>query len=629
MIIFDECHRSQFGDNHQAIKAFFPKAQLFGFTGTPIFEQNATHTQIDGTVGTYKTTQDIFEKPLHAYTITHAIDDGNVLRFHIDYFKPEAKASTATTAPEPAEPAASAPAKTPKPDRILSQRAVVEAILAKHDQASNQRRFNALLATGSINEAIAYYDLFQQVQAERQGNDPDYRPLNIACVFSPPAEGNKDVKQLQEDLPQEKADNQQEPEAKKAALQRILADYNTQYGTNHKLSEFDLYYQDVQTRIKDQQYPNSDLPHRHKIDLTIVVDMLLTGFDSKYLNTLYVDKNLKHHGLIQAFSRTNRVLNDTKPHGQILDFRAQESAVDEAIALFSGEDARRSREIWLVEPAPQVIDKLDTAVAQLETFMAGHGLPCTPEAVANLKGDEARAQFIKHYKDVQRHKNQLDQYTDLSDDQRTQIEQRLPEETHRGFKGQYMETAKRLKERTDPQPGQPGEQLELDFEFVLFSSALIDYDYIMALIARYSQEQPGKETLSRDQIVNLISAHSNLMDEREEIIAYIDTLEAGKGYGGIEEIRGNYLVFRAQQAEDELAALAEKHRLERAALQGFVEGILERMIFDGERLSELFAPLELGWKARGQAELALMRDLVPLLTKQAGGREISGLAAYA
>jgi len=161
--------------------------------------------------------------------------------------------------------------------------------------------------------------------------------LNIACVFSPPAEGNADVKQIQEDLPQEKQDNEVEPEKKKEALKAILADYNIRYSTNHTLSEFDLYYQDVQKRIKDQEWPNSDFPHAQKIDITIVVDMLLTGFDSKYLNTLYVDKNLKHHGLIQAFSRTNRVLNGTKPYGNILDFRQQQDAVDAAIALFSGE----------------------------------------------------------------------------------------------------------------------------------------------------------------------------------------------------------------------------------------------------------------------------------------------------
>ena len=123
-----------------------------------------------------------------------------------------------------------------------------------------------------------------------------------------------------------------------------------------------LYYQDVQSRIKDQQYSNKDYPAKNKIDITIVVDMLLTGFDSKYLNTLYVDKNLKHHGLIQAFSRTNRVLNDTKPYGNILDFRSQKKEVDKAIALFSGEDDDKARKIWLVETAPVMIEKYEEAV---------------------------------------------------------------------------------------------------------------------------------------------------------------------------------------------------------------------------------------------------------------------------
>ncbi len=181
-------------------------------------------------------------------------------------------------------------------------------------------------------------------------------------MFSPPAEGNKDVQQIQEDLPQEKADNEQEPEKKKEALKAIIADYNTRFGTNHSIGEFDLYYQDVQKRIKDQQFPNQDMPHKgkEKIDIIIVVDMLLTGFDSKYLNTLYVDKNLKYHGLIQAFSRTNRILNGTKPYGNILDFRQQQDAVNEAIALFSGEKIDRAREIWLVDKAPVVIEKLQS-----------------------------------------------------------------------------------------------------------------------------------------------------------------------------------------------------------------------------------------------------------------------------
>ncbi|XGA80740.1 type I restriction endonuclease subunit R [Halomonas sp. CH40] len=641
VFIFDECHRSQFGDNHKAIKAFFPSAQLFGFTGTPIFEDNATYKQIDGTVGSYRTTEDIFEKRLHAYTITHAIEDQNVLRFHIDYFKHEGKKENADQqAPEGSRTDKKQPAK---PSENITQQAVVEAILSKHNAATNQRRFNAILATASINHAIAYYELFKQLQAERQASDPAYQPMNITCVFSPPAEGNKDVKQLQEDLPQEKADNQQEPEQKKAALKTIIADYNAQYGSNHSINEFDLYYQDVQQRIKDQQYANSDYPHKNKIDITIVVDMLLTGFDSKYLNTLYVDKNLKHHGLIQAFSRTNRVLNDTKPYGNILDFRGQQTTVDEAIALFSGEDTSRSREIWLVDPAPKVIEKYEEAVVAIEAFMAEKGLVdelgssdeaskvMEPEGVYNLKGDAARTEFVNRFKEVQRLKTQLDQYTDLDEAQVEKINALLPEEQLKALRGSYLETAQRLK----AQQGKRGEEAsevqtdidQLDFEFVLFSSALIDYDYIMGLVARFSQEEPGKQSMSRTQLVNMLSASSNLMEERDDIVAYINRLEAGEGLSE-HAIRDGYQAFKAQKADGEISELAARHGLQADTLKGFVDAIFDRMIFDGERLSDVFEPLELGWKARSKAELALMEELVPFLKKQAQGREISGLAAY-
>src|SRR5690554_4644934 len=372
VFIFDECHRSQFGENHKAIKEFFPNAQLFGFTGTPIFDENSTQKIREDQYETYKTTETIFEKQLHAYTITHAIEDRNVLKFHIDYFKGEGSVQA-------------------KPGEAIAQQAVAEAILDKHDKATNQRKFNALLATASINNAIEFYRLFKEIQKQKQAENPDFVPLNIACVFSPPAEGNKDVQQIQEDLPQEKEDNKQNPEEKKKALKEIISDYNTQFGTNHDINNFDLYYQDVQSRIKNQKYSNKDYPHKNKIDITIVVDMLLTGFDSKYLNTLYVDKNLKYHGLIQAFSRTNRVLNDTKPYGNILDFRSQQEAVNQAITLFSGEeDKEKSREIWLVEPAPVVIDKFKEAVEKLGIFMQENTGAYEPQEVYNLKGDAAR-----------------------------------------------------------------------------------------------------------------------------------------------------------------------------------------------------------------------------------------------
>lgn len=609
VFIFDECHRSQFGENHKAIKEFFPNAQLFGFTGTPIFDDNATYKKIDGTVGTFKTTQDIFEKELHAYTITNAIDDKNVLSFHIDYFGKD----------DPNK-------KKPKKGETPPPEAVIKEILEKHDAATNHRRFNAILATASINNAIEYFEKFKAIQAQMQLEDESFVPLNIACVFSPPAEGNKDVQQIQEDLPQEKLDNTVAPDEKKKALTQIIASYNQQYSTNHSINEFDLYYQDVQQRIKDHKYSNADYARKNKIDIVIVVDMLLTGFDSKYLNTLYVDKNLKYHGLIQAFSRTNRVLNDTKPWGNVLDFRGQEDQVDEAIKLFSGKDQSRAKEIWLVDPAPVVVDKLQKAVATLATFMKSQGLEYAPEQVANLKGDNARAEFINHFKEVQRLKTQLDQYTDLGEDSKANVAQLLPEETLRGFKGVYLETAQRLKEQQDKGKDVDENIQQLDFEFVLFASAVIDYDYIMGLIAK-STQATGKQKMTRQQLIDLISTSANLMEEREDIIAYIGELKAGEALNE-KAIREGYQAFKAAKSAKDMADIAQKHGLQAQAMQGFVEGVMSRMIFDGELLSDLLAPLELGWKVRTQKELALMEDLMPLLKKLAQGREISGLAAY-
>ena len=608
VFIFDECHRSQFGENHQAIKAFFPNAQLFGFTGTPIFERNATYTKVDGGQGSYVTTNDVFQKRLHAYTITNAIEDKNVLKFHVDYFKGKGE-------------------QQPKPGEPQAQQAVVEAILAKHDTATHYRRFNAILATASINDAISYFNLFKDLQARRVALDSNFTPLNIACVFSPPAEGNKDVQQIQEDLPQEKADNQVAPDEKKIALKAIIADYNNQYGTNHRIDFFDLYYQDVQQRIKDHKYTNADYPHKNKIDVTIVVDMLLTGFDSKYLNTLYVDKNLRHHGLIQAFSRTNRILNDTKPYGNVLDFRHQQAEVDAAIALFSGEASDQAKEIWLVEPAPIVIDRYTRAVAAMEKFMMAKNLACEPHEVYNLKGDEARIEFVERFKEVQRLKTQLDQYTDLSEEEKEKIESLLPEDQLRSFRTSYLETAKRLSDKRGKGGGEiPPNIQNLDFEFVLFASALIDYDYIMGLIAK-SMGKPTKQKMTRGEIIQMIKSDAGLMDKQEDLEAYINALDFSKGLSE-KAVRDGFQVFVAEKNARELAIVAQNHGLKPEALHTFVEGIIGRLIFDGEQLSDLLAPLELGWKARTQKELALMEDLVPILKKLAQAREISGLSAY-
>lgn len=481
-------------------------------------------------------------------------------------------------------------------------------ILSKHNAATNERRFNAILATSSINDAIEYYQLFKQIQEQRKLEDELFESLNVACVFSPPAEGNSDIKQIQEDLQQERIDNEQEPERKKQALKKIIVDYNRQYGTNHTLEDFDSYYQDVQQRIKDQKYSNKDYPHANKIDITIVVDMLLTGFDSKFLNTLYVDKRLVYHSLIQAFSRTNRILNDTKPYGNILDFRGQQNAVDEAISTFSGSEKDMARRIWLVEPASSIQKKYKEAIVGLRNFMRSYDLEFNASEVANLKGDEAKAGFINHFKEVQRYKTELDQYVDFTDVTNTSIvseaqsEYGFTDDDLLAFRGAYLNLAYSLKKKREKTTEPVSPEIEdLDFEFVLFASAMIDYDYIMDLIAKQYGGTGIKVKLTREQLVNIVLSNSNLMDERDDIIAYIDSLREVNGKTE-QEIKDGYNLFKAERYANEVASIAQKHKITPEALNEFINGIMERKIFDAEKLTDLLAPLNLGWKARAKVE---------------------------
>ncbi|WKJ89938.1 DEAD/DEAH box helicase family protein [Methylomonas montana] len=335
---------------------------------------------------------------------------------------------------------------------------------------------------------------------------------------------------------------------------------------------------------------------------------------------------LRDKRVVFIFDECHRSQFGEKPWGNIIDFRYQEDAVDEAIKLFSGKDQNRAKEIWLVEPAPVMVNKLRSAVDKLATFMKTQGLDCTPEQVANLKGDKARADFINHFKEVQRLKTRLDQYTDLGEEQHTQVEQLLPADTLRSFKGVYLDTAQRLKVQQGKGNDSTSTVEQLEFEFVLFASAVIDYDYIMELIAK-STQGPSKQKMTRQELIDKISSDANLMEQRDDIIDYINSLPVGKSLS-VTAIHEGYQAFKAAKAASDLSFIADKHRLEPPALQAFVDTIMNRMIFDGEKLSDLLSPLELGWKARTQAELALMDDLLPLLHKLAQGREISGLAAY-
>ncbi len=614
VFIFDECHRSQFGENHKAIKEFFPKAQLFGFTGTPIFEENASYQQIEGDAGLLQNHRRTSSRssctptpsPTPSKTATSCASTSTTT-------SPKARTRPSRARRSPSAPSSkpSSPSTTPPP---------AGAVQRPPRHRLHQRRHRIPRACS------------RPMQAEKQAADPDFEPLNIACVFSPPAEGNPDVQQIQEDLPQEKADNEQDPEKKKAALKAIIADYNARYGTNHSISEFDLYYQDVQKRIKDQQFPNADLPHAQKIDITIVVDMLLTGFDSKYLNTLYVDKNLKHHGLIQAFSRTNRVLNDTKPYGNILDFRQQQDAVDAAIALFSGEKTGTGpQEIWLVDKAPVVIEKLEAAVQKLDEL---HEVP-GPRLRARSRGQpQGRRRPRRLHQALQGSAAAQDPARPIHRPHRARtkpaIEQVLPEDDLRGFRGAVSGN------RPAPQSaaGQGRRQDrrrtvdQLDFEFVLFASAIIDYDYIMGLIARFSEQDAGQAEDEpraahrpdpvRRQVHGRARRHRRLHRHAQ----------GRRGPRRKSHPRRLRAASRPRRTPPNSPPSPHKHGLATAALQAFVDGILRPHDLRRRTAQRPAGPAGLGWKARTKAELALMDDLIPLLHKRAQGRDISGLSAY-
>lgn len=602
VFIFDECHRSQFGENHKAIKNFFPHAQLFGFTGTPIFEENSSYVRVNGQQAEYVTTKDVFQKCLHQYTITNAINDNNVLRFKVEYYGNKNADGQKDAAP-------------------ITKNQIVEHILDNHDKLTAQRRFNALLATPSIPDAIRYYQLFKEEQEKRAQADPEYTPLNITAVFTPPMRYSSD-----EDLPQEEADNNENPDGNRKALGEIIDEYNKKFETNFTVDLFDEYYRDVQQRIKDQKYPNKDYPHAKKLDVVIVVEMMLTGFDSKFLNTLYVAKDLKWHGLIQAFSRTNRILDGTKPYGNIICYRNLEHAMEDAMVRFSGFDKDKGKEYWLVEPAETVVEEYKTKIAQLKTVMNSMGLECKPEEVVNIPEGENTSNFIDAFKDVQRLALKINQYVELPEELSEMVAEAMPEDTLQQFRTAYLDLARRTRNDGGSTEGTP-EGDDPDFELSLFSSALVDYDYIMKLLAKYTDTHIEKVKITKEQLLEVLSSSVDLMNERDYLKAFIEEeLEKGSGLSE-QEIRKRYKAFKHKRFNQQISALAEKYGFETASLENFVNETVNLRRIDEDTLRDLLSHID-GWKQRKAAKEGLLKSLVSLFNLLSGGNTIEGLNAY-
>ncbi len=499
VFIFDECHRSQFGDTHQNIKSFFKNAQMFGFTGTPIFADNAQ----SGTAPN-KTTYDLFGDCLHKYVIVDAIKDENVLRFAVEYVgkytrKAGSKfsqneldiATDADVAEDVQVEAIDTKGLLDSPQRLEK---ITDYILAHHPQKSKRPDFTGMFCVSSVQTLIKYYDLFKQKQAGVAN------PLKIATIFSyaaneedPNANGLLNGLIPEENPMPEGAVNPYSRDK----LDGFIADYNVMFNTNFSTKDSQTYYnyyQDIAKRVRQGQ-----------VDILLVVNMFLTGFDSPRLNTLYVDKNLKFHGLVQAFSRTNRILNDRKSQGNIVCFRNLKAATDEAIALFSNKDAR---ETVLVEPYEDYVAQFNEAT---EALLA---ITPTVASVDALADENAELAFVMKFRELLRIKNILTTFADFSEDDLT-----LPEQDFEDYKSKYLDVHDKVKKQTDPEKVSVLE--EVDFELSLIHRDEINVAYILQLLASLSKLNPEEAKKRQKEIIDLVAGEVQLRSKRELIEKFI------------------------------------------------------------------------------------------------------------
>ena len=387
VFIIDECHRTQFGSMHRIIRQHFGNAQYFGFTGTPRFEENASQ---DG-----RATADIFGECLHHYLIKDAIRDGNVLGFSVEYMNTFDRSEKIT---EDGYVNKINEAEIWMADERVQK--VAEHIIANHNKKTRDQMYTGMLTVQSIPMAIQYYRVFQKLKKQGVHN------FNVTTIFS--YQDNEAI------------DDTMDEQTRRDILEDIIQTYNETFDKNFSTDTFDGYFNDVSNRVKQ------GLPDQ-KLDILIVVDMFLTGFDSKKLNTLYVDRNLQHHTLIQAYSRTNRVEEPTKPYGNIVAYRNLKEKTDEAIELFSKTD---NTDTVLSLSFQAYLTKFKQALIEL------FELAETPQAVDKLESEEDHRDFVIAYRELAKHMQKLKTFDEFAFDKETLG---IDEQTYEDYKGKYLD----------------------------------------------------------------------------------------------------------------------------------------------------------------------------------------------
>ena len=493
VFIFDECHRSQFGETHRNIKRFFQNAQMFGFTGTPILIENA-HNK----AGLKLTTAHLFDECLHRYTIVDAIRDKNVLPFQIDYVGKFTKKDKTTkeevTAIDTQE-------MYNNPERIED---IAKYIIDRHNIKTKRREFNALFCVSSVDMLTQYYDAFERIQVQKQADDPTFKPLKIATIFSYAANEATDASFAQNGLIEESSFDTptQIDESSRDKLDRYIGQYNETFETNFDSGQgYYPYYRDIATKVKQQ-----------KIDLLIVVNMFLTGFDAKTLNTLYVDKNLKYHGLVQAFSRTNRIYNDKKPFGNIVCFRNLKQATDDALALFANKEAK---DIAVI-PSMQTLEKeYNQAAKKLLDLCPDY------KSVDDLETEDDQLEFIKAFREVMRYNEQLNTFVDYS-----QASTDLGKEDFANFASKYIDLYRQIRIQNSGSDDKTSVLEDIDFQIEMLHSDRINVSYIIELLRQANKKKDAGDDKDaaryQAQVHDLLMNEPTFRDKQELIQKFIN-----------------------------------------------------------------------------------------------------------
>jgi type I restriction enzyme, R subunit len=486
IFIFDECHRSQFGDTHNRIKSFFKNNQMFGFTGTPIFVDNAVKNDLGK-----RTTKELFGGCLHKYVITDAIKDENVLKFAVEYVGKYRQKESATEIDIEVEDIDTKELME-SPKRLEK---ITDYILAHHDRKTHRKAFTGMFCVSSVNTLIKYYELFQTKKNEGKHD------LKIATIFSYAA--NEEDADANGFLPDELS-VVEEPRAlyglqkdTREKLDLFIADYNQMFGTKFSTKDsesFYNYYNDISKKVKEGQ-----------VDILLVVNMFLTGFDSKTLNTLYVDKNLKFHGLIQAYSRTNRVLNDQKSQGNIVVFRNLKKQTDEAITLFSNKEAI---EEIVMKPYEDYVKKFN------EAFISLLKITPTVNSVNDLVSEDEELAYIQAFRELIRLRNTMSAFADFD-----WSDLAMSEQLFEDYKSKYLDLHDKVK--TNNQKEKVSILDDVDFELELIHRDEINVSYILKLLATLKDAKKSDREKKQQEIVDMLTGEAHLRSKKELIEKFI------------------------------------------------------------------------------------------------------------